>query len=133
LEKELTIGEIAQRAGVRTSAIRYYESIHLLPEPSRTSGRRVYDETIIERLLFIQAAQRLGFSLTEIHALLSGQHAQESLAECWQFLAQKKIVEVQEHIQQAQSLQLVLQQSLGCVCSNLEECMNCVTSYSNGL
>jgi len=42
----LSIGEVARRSGVRTSAIRYYEKVGLLPKASRVNGRRLYDETI---------------------------------------------------------------------------------------
>ena len=48
--KELTIGEVARRAGVHTSAIRYYESVGLLPPPKRLNGRRRYDETVFQRM-----------------------------------------------------------------------------------
>ena len=60
---ELTIGEVARRTGVATSAIRYYESIGLLPEPERESGQRRYRESVIGRLAFVGVAQSAGFSL----------------------------------------------------------------------
>ena len=63
---EFTIGEIASRAGVAASAIRYYESIGLLPEPERESGQRRYDESVLGRLGFIGVAQAAGFKLPEI-------------------------------------------------------------------
>ena len=46
----LTIGEVARRAGMRTSRIRYYESVGLLPEPERISGMRRYDADVLQRL-----------------------------------------------------------------------------------
>ena len=49
----LTIGQIATRAGVRASAIRYYESRGLLPAASRDAGKRVYDVSVLERLAVI--------------------------------------------------------------------------------
>ncbi len=48
---DLSIGEIAGRAGIRPSAIRYYERVGLLPKPPRARGRRRYDETILDRML----------------------------------------------------------------------------------
>jgi MerR family transcriptional regulator, redox-sensitive transcriptional activator SoxR len=45
--EELAIGEVARRAGIRPSALRYYESIGLLPAPTRVSGRRRYDERTV--------------------------------------------------------------------------------------
>ena len=63
---ELTIGEVARRAGVASSTIRYYESIELLPEPIREHGQRRYDETVLGRLGFVGVAQSAGFSLDQI-------------------------------------------------------------------
>ena len=67
---ELTIGEVARRAGVAPSAIRYYESIGLLPEPERESGQRRYEESVIGKLAFVGVAQSAGFSLEEIKELV---------------------------------------------------------------
>jgi MerR family transcriptional regulator, redox-sensitive transcriptional activator SoxR len=68
----LTIGEVARRAGVRTSAIRYYEEAGLLPEPERIGGKRRYEKGILRRLALIGGAKRARFTLGEIHTLLHG-------------------------------------------------------------
>ncbi len=59
----MRIGEVADQAGVRTSLIRYYEDIGLLPEPERVSGQRRYDATVLRRLTVIDVAHRAGMSL----------------------------------------------------------------------
>lgn len=70
----LTIGELARRAGVRTSALRYYEKEGLLEPADRTeAGYRLYMPEDEQTLRFIQRAQRLGFSLADIRELLPGQ------------------------------------------------------------
>lgn len=67
----MRIGEVAERAGVTTKALRYYESIGLLPSPERTSsGYRSYGPDILERVRFIRDAQSAGLSLTEIQSIL---------------------------------------------------------------
>ena len=67
----MRIGELGQRAGVSTKTIRYYESIGLLDEPTRTpSGYRDYDPAALERLRFIRDAQATGLSLAEIASVL---------------------------------------------------------------
>ena len=66
MTEELTIGEVARRAGIRTSAIRYYESVGLLPAPPRMSGRRRYDPSIVQRLAVLHLAQEAGFTMAEI-------------------------------------------------------------------
>ena len=68
--ERMTIGEVAQRTGMTTSRIRYYESRGLLPEPERVAGKRRYGEDVLRRLGIIDAAQRVGFTLAEIRDLL---------------------------------------------------------------
>jgi len=66
------IGELAQRHGVTTKTIRFYESIGLMPDPPRTaSGYRSYEEPDAERLTFIKTAQRLGLSLDDIREIIA--------------------------------------------------------------
>lgn len=74
----ITIGELANRTGLRTSALRYYEEQGLLQPVQRTAaGYRLYDESAEQSVRFIQRAQRLGFSLTDIQVLLTGLHGQD--------------------------------------------------------
>lgn len=63
---DLTIGEVARRAGLRPSALRYYESVGILSPPQRVSGQRRYDATALQRIALIQLAQRAGFTIAEI-------------------------------------------------------------------
>jgi len=68
----MRIGQIAERSGVPTKTIRYYESVGLLPQPDRTaSGYRDYDEPALQRLRFVQRARSLGFSVRECANLLA--------------------------------------------------------------
>lgn len=68
----LTIGRIAQSAGVAIDTIRFYEREGLLPEPRRRpSGYREYDQGTVSRLRFIRRAKDLGFTLDEIRELLA--------------------------------------------------------------
>jgi DNA-binding transcriptional MerR regulator len=68
----LRIGEAAERTGVATATIRYYESIGLLkPPPRSAAGYRRYPAAIVEELRFIRKAQALGFSLEEIGEILA--------------------------------------------------------------
>jgi MerR family copper efflux transcriptional regulator len=71
-QTSLTIGRIAQSAGVAIDTIRFYEREGLLPEPRRRpSGYREYDQATVSRLRFIRRAKDLGFTLDEIRELLA--------------------------------------------------------------
>lgn len=77
--ENLTIGRLADRAGVHIETIRYYERRGLLAEPGRTAaGYRMYDEQHVWRLEFIARAKRLGFTLGEIAELFGEQHERTS-------------------------------------------------------
>ncbi|MFI8711234.1 MerR family transcriptional regulator [Brevibacillus brevis] len=67
---ELSIGQLAKKAEVNPSTLRYYESVDLLPAPERKNGQRRYDERLLERIHFIKIAQQTGFSIQEIAILL---------------------------------------------------------------
>jgi len=68
----LRVGELAAATGLASDTIRYYERAGLLPAPPRTaSGYRAYDEGAVDRLMFIQGAQRLGLRLRDIADLLA--------------------------------------------------------------
>ena len=66
----LSIGEVAARAGVATSALRYYERRGLLPADARRSGQRRYSTTTLRRLVFIGMLQDAGLALDEIEGIL---------------------------------------------------------------
>ncbi|MEX0632353.1 MerR family transcriptional regulator [Serratia ureilytica] len=80
----MKIGELAQRAGVAASAIRYYEQLGLLPKPVRgVNGYRVYSDSALERLHLIQIGQNLGFSLQAIQRVLALQGALMRWVDTW--------------------------------------------------
>lgn len=69
--ERLTIGVVAQAAGVATTTLRYYEREGLLsPTDRNRAGYRLYDDEAVQRLEFIRAAQAVGFTLDDIRALL---------------------------------------------------------------
>lgn len=95
----MRIGELAETAGVSTKTIRYYESIGLLPEPTRTgSGYRAYDESGAERLAFIRDAQASGLSLAEIASVLELKEAGTTSCQHTRSLLERHIVEVEAQI-----------------------------------
>jgi MerR family redox-sensitive transcriptional activator SoxR len=122
----LSIGQVAQRSGLRPSAIRYYESIAVLPAPRRIGGQRRYDRAILDQLAFIQTAQRLGFSLQEIQLLFNNTDPAVSVSDQWRSLAHQKLAAVDTLINQALGVRQLLHQGLRCGCADLLDCIDCV-------
>jgi MerR family redox-sensitive transcriptional activator SoxR len=121
--QEMTIGEVARRAGMRTSALRYYESVGLLPPPRRVyGGHRRYDESVLEILSVLRMAQQAAFSIAEMHVLVAGFPSGTPASQRWQVLAQKKLAEVEAVIVHAQQTKRLLEGLLECRCVRLEEC-----------
>ncbi len=123
----LTIGEVARRAGLRTSALRYYESVGLLPAPHRvSSGHRRYDASVLGLLSVLRMAQQAGFTIAEMHMLVAGFSEETPASERWQQLAYNKLQEVEAVIAHAQQTKRILEQLVQCGCLRLEECIeNC--------
>jgi DNA-binding transcriptional MerR regulator len=77
--KQLKIGEVSTLSGVGIEALRFYEKGGLLDSPARThSGYRLYNEEVLERIVFIKKAQVLGFTLGEIRQLIAHKRAGDS-------------------------------------------------------
>jgi MerR family transcriptional regulator, redox-sensitive transcriptional activator SoxR len=120
---ELTIGEVARRAGVATSAIRYYESIGLLPIPERESGQRRYDESAIGKLAFVGVAQSAGFSLDEIKELVAGVvDDREGMAAPMRSLSARKLDEVEALLERTKAMKGWLEVAKECGCGSPSEC-----------
>ena len=116
----LSIGEVARRAGMAVSRIRYYERRGLIPPPERQSGKRRYGAGVLRRLAIIDAAQRVGFSLDEIGDLLGSRDgpAHERLRR----LALRKLPEIEALIDRATTVQQLLRFCGDCTCRSIDEC-----------
>lgn len=68
----MRIGELATRSGLPVKTIRYYSDVGVLPEATRTpAGYRTYDDTALDRLAFVRAAQAIGLTLGEIREIVA--------------------------------------------------------------
>jgi DNA-binding transcriptional MerR regulator len=114
----LPIGEVARHAGLRTSAIRYYERVGLLPVPDRVGGRRRYDARVLLRLAVIRFGRESGFTLREVGRLLGGKPYSGRLRR----LARAKILELDGVIGRARAMQSLLKKGLRCRCLTAEDC-----------
>ncbi|MFL6053110.1 MAG: MerR family transcriptional regulator [Actinoallomurus sp.] len=104
----IPIGEAAQRLGMRTSALRYYEERDLVRPAARVHGTRVYGLQELRRLAFIQIAQRLGIGLDTVAAVL------DEGSEQWRETVGEQIEKLEELIVRAQSAKDFLSHALMC-------------------
>lgn len=94
---QLTIGQLAEKTGVSRAALRYYEEQGLIAPAGRTSaGYRLYDPGARKRLLFIQRAQRLGFSLADIRAMLGADS--DTAADSVHSIAEKRYIQIEREL-----------------------------------
>lgn len=121
-EATLSIGEIAEEAGVNVSAIRFYEREGLLPEPERVSGQRRYTAATVQRLGVIDAAKQAGFSLEEVGVLLASTDQGAPAHQQLRALATRKLPEVDALIERAQAMRDWLTAASSCGCDTLDAC-----------
>ncbi len=120
----LNIGELAEKVGIRTSAIRFYESVGLIPKPPRQSGWRRYDLSTLDRLQVIHAAREVGFSIEEIRTLLNSFPKGDSPSKRWQKLAKQKLPDLEATIQRTMALKYLIEAGIGCDCNDIALCIN---------
>jgi len=118
----LTISQVARQAGLRSSAIRYYERVGVLPAAQRISGRRRYDNSGLYRLIVVQRARQTGFSLPEIKQLFYGFRAGTPPSARWQKLKRRKLEELDRMLEHIRSMRRLVEQQGHCGCKALEEC-----------
>jgi MerR family redox-sensitive transcriptional activator SoxR len=119
----LTIGEVATRSGVATSALRFYEREGLVAAVRSEGGQRRYERDVLRRIAFIRAAQRVGLSLDDIRASLASlpdgrtptANDWEKLSKSWRPLLEARIAELER-------LRDNLSHCIGCGCLSLKTC-----------
>lgn len=121
-DAELTIGQVAKRAGLNVSAIRFYEAERLLPEAVRVSGQRRYSDEVFARLAVIDVAKRAGFSLDEIRTLLAARDAGTPAHAPLRKLARRRLPELEELIERAEAVRDWLTAASACACDTLDDC-----------
>lgn len=120
--KSFRIGQVAERAGIAVSAIRYYEAEGLLPRAERSNGRRVYDESVLERLAIIHLAKGAGFTVAEVKRLLGGFDRSTPPGDRWRALAARKRVGLDQRIAEAERMKRILQMVIRCECPTFTDC-----------
>jgi MerR family redox-sensitive transcriptional activator SoxR len=119
----MKIGELAKRAGLNPSAIRFYERVGVLDSPQRASGQRRYPDEALDRVLLVRFASEMGFTLSEIRVFVRGLRNDVPVGPRWRKLALRKISEVDDVIRRSRQLKSLLEHLLGCRCPSLEACV----------
>jgi MerR family transcriptional regulator, redox-sensitive transcriptional activator SoxR len=119
----LTIGDVARRSGVASSALRFYEQRGLIHSERAGSGHRRFPRPVLRRIAFIVFAQRLGLTLEEIGlelAKLPPNHA--PTRRDWSRLSAMWTLRIDERIAELERLKLGLTECIGCGCLSLDRC-----------
>lgn len=127
----MKIGELARRANLNASAIRYYEKMGLLAAPHRLGGQRRYPTDSLGRLLLTRFATDMGFTLAEIKLFLSGLRDNTPVGPRWKKLANRKLLEVEQNIARSLKLKSLLQNLLHCRCASLQQCVRALGLSEN--
>jgi len=117
-----SISTVARQFGLRSSALRYYERIGLLPRVRISGGKRHYDESIVNRIAIIQRARAAGFSLADIRELFSGYSDSVPVSRRWRELTKRKQVELEAATQRIRDMQALLEKMARCGCDALDAC-----------
>lgn len=119
----LTIGEVAERAGVAPSALRYYEAEGLISSTRTSGNQRRYQRMVLRRVSFIRSAQRVGLSLEEITAALATlPDGRTPNRADWARLSASWRGRIDEQIDRLERLRDRLDSCIGCGCLSLERC-----------
>lgn len=119
----LRIGEVATRAGVATSALRYYEEEGLLQSQRDSAGARRYPRSVLRRVAFIQAAQRVGLSLDDIRSALDSLPRSRTPTRAdWAALSRSWKPRIDRKIEELEALRNDLTECIGCGCLSLRRC-----------
>ena len=119
----MTIGEVARRSGVATSALRFYEEQGLIRSERTDAGHRRYSRAVIRRVAFIVFAQKIGLSLDEIRRELAKLPSNRVPDRGdWAKLSRAWTERIDARIAELERLRLGLVECIGCGCLSLDRC-----------
>jgi MerR family transcriptional regulator, redox-sensitive transcriptional activator SoxR len=122
-QRELTPGEMAERAGVTVSALHFYEREGLITSRRTSGNQRRYHRDVLRRVAFVRFSQRLGISLRDIgQALDSLPHGRTPSAADWGRLSERWRTDLDDRIARLQNLRDNLDGCIGCGCLSLQTC-----------
>ena len=121
--RELTVGEVAERSGVATSALRFYERQGLIHSRRTSGNQRRYARDVLRRVAFIRTAQRLGIPLAAIREVLGLlPNDRTPTREDWARISACWRADLDRRIRTLQRLRDNLTECIGCGCLSLDRC-----------
>jgi MerR family redox-sensitive transcriptional activator SoxR len=123
-DEALSIGQVAARSGIASSALRFYEELGLIRSIRNASGHRRYPRAVLRRVAFIVFAQRIGLSLEEVReelAKLPTNRVPERTD--WAKLSSGWTTRIRARIEELERLQAGLTECIGCGCLSLDRCL----------
>ncbi len=119
----LTIGEVARRSGVASSALRYYEERGLISSERADSSHRRYPRPVLRRIAFIVFAQHVGLTLEEIGIELAKLPPDRApTRRDWSRLSRTWTSRIDQRIAELERLKLGLTECIACGCLSLDRC-----------
>ena len=123
LDDFLTIGQTAERLGLATSALRFYESKGLISSTRTSGGQRRYARDVLRRVSFVRAAQQVGLPLRDIKASLDALPIDRAPTEVeWRLLAEQWRPRLDDQIATLIGIRDRLDGCIGCGCQSLDSC-----------
>jgi MerR family transcriptional regulator, redox-sensitive transcriptional activator SoxR len=123
LPRELTIGEVAARSGIATSALRFYEAEGLIDSQRTDGNQRRYDRSVLRRVAFVHAGRTAGISLAALKVALDTlPHDRTPTRRDWERLSRGWRLELDNRIAALEDLRDKLTSCIGCGCLSLQSC-----------
>ena len=121
--EHVTIGDLAERAGVSTATLRFYEAERLITSERTAGNQRRFARATLRRVAFIRAAQRLGFSLQDIRTALGRLPSDRTPTKAdWERLSGAWRRDLDDRIIELERLRDDLTSCIGCGCLSLRRC-----------
>ncbi|WP_261841462.1 redox-sensitive transcriptional activator SoxR [Aliamphritea ceti] len=118
-----TVGQLSERSGVATSALRFYETKGLIHSRRTNGNQRRYNASMLRRIALIQVAQSVGFTLEEITFELASLPMDKTPTKRdWERVARKWQKDLDSKMRQIQSLRDNLTGCIGCGCLSMKKC-----------
>lgn len=122
-EETLSIGQIAARAGVAPSALRYYESLGLITSTRTTGDRRRYQRAVLRRIAVIRAAQRVGLTLEDIKNAFGDLPVDRAPTKAqWARISARWRPIIEHRISELEKVRDDLAGCIGCGCLSMQRC-----------